>query len=481
MNRETISQLVDELRSNCLDHELIRVIPSGESEITLHLREADPPFIVVSCHPRLHRVLSVKRRLRDLEKAGSHTQFSIGINRDLSGGIIRSVEVSDEDRIVSIGFDIRNLDGSISERTMVAQMTGRSSNIFLLDGDRHVVLRERETSGPGQQVGDLYAPPERGTNGEGSEKTECFPREEGETFSDSVDRHYAKQIDSIEMEAAAGAERARIKSELKRADRLLQSLRSDLASHGDPEQWKRLGDLLLANTANARRVGDQIFVTDYFDPDSPEIVIAGDGNKGLTQIAEEYFKKYTKARNAAGQLSDRISAAEREVGRARARLEFLEQSLADGSFKPANGAPKRQTVETKGKSRPKAGTRSPFRRFRSSDGLEILVGKGSRDNDELTFKTAKSLDTWLHAADYPGSHVVIRTAGKKEIPQRSLIEAAKLAAFYSDAKDQPKVAVHHTQKKFVSKIKGGAPGLVRLSSFKTVMVEPEVPSGISRD
>src|SRR4029453_7742070 len=114
------------------------------------------------------------------------------------------------------------------------------------------------------------------------------------------------------------------------------------------------------------------------------------------------------------------------------------------------------------------------RRFVSSDGLEILVGKKAPDNDYLTFRIARSLDLWLHAADYPGSHVVIRRAGRKEVPHTTLIEAAELAAFYSDARGQSKAAVRYTEKKFVNKPKRSAPGLVSLASFRTIMAEPRV-------
>ena len=119
------------------------------------------------------------------------------------------------------------------------------------------------------------------------------------------------------------------------------------------------------------------------------------------------------------------------------------------------------------------------RSFISSDGFEILVGKKAKDNDVLTFKIAKSLDTWMHAADYPGSHVVVRNPNRKEIPHRTLIEAAELAAFYSQGKAQVKAAVHYTQKKFVNKPKGAAPGLVSLSSFRTLLVEPKVPESLT--
>ncbi|MCA1589333.1 MAG: NFACT RNA binding domain-containing protein [Acidobacteria bacterium] len=105
----------------------------------------------------------------------------------------------------------------------------------------------------------------------------------------------------------------------------------------------------------------------------------------------------------------------------------------------------------------------------------MLVGKKAKDNDYLTFRMAKSLDTWMHAADYPGSHVVVRNPNRREIPQKTLLEAAQLAAFYSQARRHPKAAVHYTQKKFVNKPRGAAPGLVSLASFKTILVEPKVP------
>jgi predicted ribosome quality control (RQC) complex YloA/Tae2 family protein len=118
------------------------------------------------------------------------------------------------------------------------------------------------------------------------------------------------------------------------------------------------------------------------------------------------------------------------------------------------------------------------RRYLSSDGFEILVGRAARDNDQLTFKVAKPNDLWLHAADYGGSHVVVRNSTRKEIPHRTIIEAAQLAAQFSQARKDPKVDVHYTQRKFLSKPKGSAPGLVRLSRFKNITVEPK--EGIER-
>jgi predicted ribosome quality control (RQC) complex YloA/Tae2 family protein len=86
----------------------------------------------------------------------------------------------------------------------------------------------------------------------------------------------------------------------------------------------------------------------------------------------------------------------------------------------------------------------------------------------------------MHAADYPGSHVVVRNPDRREVPPGTLLEAAQLAAFYSQGKAQPKAAVHYTLKKFVNKPKGSAPGLVSLASFKTILVKPEFPERVSK-
>ena len=478
MNRATISKLVDELRSCALGHEVIRAISSGPNEVVLHLRDAEPPFILVSCDPRFHRLIPVKRKLKEIERSTSQSQFSLHLNRDLNGTFLAEVRMLPDERIVILVF---TLGDSASQMTsIVVQLTGRSSNLFLVDADQRIVSRMRETSGDGQDVGSIYAPPSTTSGSRRAEIAEDFPMQGDETFADAVDRFYETLLEQERVTSDANAVRAKLNSKLKKVVRLAESLKTDLNAHGDPEEWKRLGDLLLAQSTSARREGDQVLVTDYFDPEAPEIAISGDRNKSITQLAEEFFKKYVKARNARDLLQNRISSAENEIESIRDRLAELEQSIEDGTFIAHQRTESRQKASKKEPSKTNK-TRSPFRRFVSSDGFDILVGKGSRDNDELTFKVAKSLDLWLHAADYPGSHVIVRGAGKKEIPQSTLIEAAKLAAFYSDAKEHPKAAVHHTQRKFVSKIKGAAPGMVRLSSFKTVMVEPEVPPNLSRD
>ena len=116
------------------------------------------------------------------------------------------------------------------------------------------------------------------------------------------------------------------------------------------------------------------------------------------------------------------------------------------------------------------------RRFRALkiDGREILVGKGARENDELTFDVAAPDDFWFHVADYSGSHVVVRNPGKdRDLEDTVLVKAAQLAAYFSQARNSSKVEVHYTRKKHVTKPRRAKPGLVRLLEFKSIKVEPK--------
>jgi predicted ribosome quality control (RQC) complex YloA/Tae2 family protein len=278
-----------------------------------------------------------------------------------------------------------------------------------------------------------------------------------------------------DVEQLAIAARRRPAREIAKQQRLIANLKGDLTKHGDPEKWRRYGDLLLANVSTAVRRGDVITVTDYFDPDAPQVDIEGDANKPLTEIAEEYFRLYTKARNGLSVINRRMAEAEASVVGLQEQLRRIDEAVeaGDAEFLASLVKPAVKRAPPAKKKKAEAAFKGA-RRFVSSDGFEILVGKKAADNDYLTFRIARSLDLWLHAADYPGSHVVVRRSGRKEIPHTTLIEAAELAAFYSDARGQGKAAVRYTEKKFVNKPRKGAPGLVSLASFKTIMAVPKI-------
>jgi predicted ribosome quality control (RQC) complex YloA/Tae2 family protein len=111
-------------------------------------------------------------------------------------------------------------------------------------------------------------------------------------------------------------------------------------------------------------------------------------------------------------------------------------------------------------------------------GFEILVGRGSDENDDLTFRVAEPADCWLHVGGgIPGSHVVVRNPGRVEIPRDVIEVAAAIAAWYSKARASSRVSVSYCRASNVRKPRGAPAGLVEIESEKSVRVVPRLPDG----
>lgn len=308
-------------------------------------------------------------------------------------------------------------------------------------------------------------------------QAEGFTRNEFASLSEAADAYAGLRERQEALRSEYNQTRQMLAQAIKRYETTLAALHRDRARFEEPERLKRYGDLLLANLATARVNGSLARVIDYYDADQSEIDIEIAENKPLQQTAANYFNRYQKAQRALVAINER----EQQVATRLAPLKQLRASLETSAtsdrisqtrlaVERALGIKRKTERGAEKKAKKKVATTG--RHFRTSDGFEVLVGKSDRENDELTFRTARPADIWLHAADYPGSHVVIRNPARAEVPQRSIMEAASLAAFYSQAKRETRAAVHYTQRKFISKPPRAKPGLVRLSSFKTIMVEP---------
>lgn len=472
-----------ELGSALVGRKFGKVFQLSKFEIAIDFRLPDSLYLFVSVEPSDPRIYLIRRRVRDLDRRSTNpTPFALLLKKRLSDASFVSVEQISSERILRINFEGRDELGDEIRLSLIVQLTGRSANLFLIDEHDNILATMRQTLGEGQQEGDKYAPPTRpeglesGAIAAGFLSSAAERHDKDKTLSEYLDDLSLEKTAEREFQSLANSARSKLKQEIAKHEKLAGKLKDDLSGHGDAEKWKHFGDLLLANMATAKRKEEKIIVVDYFDEKLPELEIPADENDSITEAAEKYFRKYTKARNAKEEIEKRLIVLRSEITKLKAQSDRLEEAIAakDEDFLNAfTESEKRQPAE-KPRGKPtnnNSGTRS----FVSSDGFEILVGKKARDNDHLTFRIAKSSDLWMHAADYPGSHVVVRNPNRKEVPHQTLLEAARLAAFYSQGKAQPKAAVHYTQKKFVNKPRGSAPGLVSLASFKTILVEPGVP------
>jgi predicted ribosome quality control (RQC) complex YloA/Tae2 family protein len=411
-------------------------------------------FLFVSVEPASPRLYLVRRRQKDLEKQSVPLgSFGQSLRAKLGGLAVSLIEKDPLDRIVRLTFPSWKL---------IVQLTGRTADLFVLD-DRDLIDASLRT-----RIEGVYQPPSPPIRQIPS--PQGLPQATGSP-SEAADAYYSSLEHTREFESRANAVRSRLLKAVRQKQKLKDNLTQDLEGHGDPEEHKRIGDLLLANLSTAKRTGNKVTLTDYYADGAPAIEIVVDENISLQDEAAQRFRQYGKAKRAREEIAERMVQIDREIAQLNRQLEEILRIISEKDetglepFIEAKPAPK---IPVKNE------TKLPgVRRYLSTDGYEILVGRAARDNDNLTFKIAQPNDLWMHAGDYPGSHVVVRNPTRKEIPHRTLIEAAQLAARFSQASEDSKVVIHYTPRKFLSKPKGSAPGLVRLSRFKSITVEPK--------
>lgn len=466
MDQALIARVVEELRSNLTGRyvgKIYQLTPLSFA-IDFGLRG---DFLFVSVDPASPRLYLIRRRTKELEKQSAPLgPFGQAVRAKLGGAYLVDITKDPLDRIVRFTFR-QDEKSEIVFRRLVVQLTGRAADLFILDELNRIVAALREQAQT--RLHDRYRPPSRPAK----EPAQTLQIGSGPP-SLQLDQHFTAIESAKVFDAKARTLRSRLTKSIRQQRTLREHLENDLSRHGDPEQHKRIGDLLLANIATAVRDGNRVRLSDYYTEGAPTMEIEIDENQSLQDEAAARFRRYTKAKHAADEIAERLRQVDLETANLQERLQQLNQVIEardeaalDNFEKPAP-APK-----VRSKSSAKREKISGVRRYLSTDGYEILVGRAARDNDNLTFRVAQPNDVWMHAGDYPGSHVVVRNPTRKEIPQRTIIEAAQLAGRFSQASEDSKVVIHYTERKFLSKPKGAAPGLVRLSRFRSITVEPK--------
>jgi predicted ribosome quality control (RQC) complex YloA/Tae2 family protein len=268
-------------------------------------------------------------------------------------------------------------------------------------------------------------------------------------------------------EDAAGELLNRARRKLAGAERRIGSLTTELARVGEADRLRAQGDLLLAHLDWVEPGTSSVVLPDF---DGGETEVSLDPALRPHENAERLYDEARRRARSEARVPELLEAAEKDRDRWIEGIAALERgevpAWVEGALTRADQKEKRA------KSQP-AEQRLPYRLYRTSGGLEVRVGRTSRDNDRLTFAHCLPADVWLHARSVPGSHVVLRWTGEGAPPARDLEEAATLAAIYSKARTSGTVAVDWTRRKYVRKPRGAPPGRVTLLHAKTVFVEPD--------
>ena len=287
------------------------------------------------------------------------------------------------------------------------------------------------------------------------------------TVSQALERYFGARDQQDRLQQKSASMVRLLKGHIERCEKKLALQEEELASAQKMEEYRIMGELINANLWQLQKGQAQAELSNFYDENGATLTVPLDIQLTPAQNAQRYFKKYQKARSARQTAAEQrektlaelnyLEGALLDVGKCvgESELEEIRQELVRTGYLRKNTNRRQQRALPQSK---------PYH-YLSSDGIAIDVGKNAVQNDRLT-TTARPNETWLHAKDMPGSHVIIRTEG--EVPPATLREAAILAAWYSKGQRSSSVPVDYTLRRYVKKPSGAVPGYVIYTNQHTV-------------
>jgi predicted ribosome quality control (RQC) complex YloA/Tae2 family protein len=332
-------------------------------------------------------------------------------------------------------------------------------------------------------LGSLFKEPEGKLQSEGEDRWQLIPDDK---YLEAVEDTYAR----LERDEEAAILGRRIASGLNKEagylERKAVNLLQDLGEAVQADEHRHKGELLKLALHTIRPGDDSVTVTDY--ENGVQVEISLDPRLSAAENLLAYFKRYQKELRGTSVLQEQLQALRKiqeSLAEQQRRLsEALHATAPDFAKLQALAAEPRVNkllLRYYPERTPPGSRQAPLllgkkpipirlrpKRYKTEQGLEILVGRNDEGNDYLTTKLAHGNDLFFHLEGYPGSHVILRAAGKSAPPDESVLDACELAAHFSKLKDARHVDVHVSPVKNVRKPKGAKPGLVYVAGGKTI-------------
>ena len=295
-----------------------------------------------------------------------------------------------------------------------------------------------------------------------------------ETPSTLLDSFYSERVRIERMKQRSNDLLKMLVNTTERISRKLAAQREELQQCGDREQLKVYGDLISANLYNMQKGQQSVKLLDFYH-DNEEIQIELDPALTPVQNAQKYYKEYHKAATAEKMLTSLIAQGEQELLYIDSVFDAVSRTAGESELLEIRQELSEQGYIKSYKNKNKMLKSQPPLKYRSSDGYLIYCGRNNKQNDQLTLRDARKDDIWMHTQGFAGSHVIIVTDGETldELPDRTVEEAAMIAAYNSKARDAALVPVDYTQVRNVKKPNGAKPGMVIFDHYFTLYVTPE--------
>jgi predicted ribosome quality control (RQC) complex YloA/Tae2 family protein len=295
------------------------------------------------------------------------------------------------------------------------------------------------------------------------------------SMNEACDAYYLQKLSQIRLESMQVNLARNIKEHLNRSYKKKFLQEGDLSHAQENEKFRVWGELL-TSYAHLFKKGDTVAVLNDFYT-GEQLSLNLDVRYTPIQNAQRFFKTYNKSRGAQKHLESLMEENQKGIDYLESVLVAVEQADNPAQIEEIIEELEKEgylkSRSTRGKSKAE---RSKPRKYISSDGLEIFVGRNNLQNDRLTLRESDRNDLWLHTKNIPGTHVIVSLPPAIKsielVPDQTLEEAAALAAFYSKASASPKVEVDYTFRFNVKKPGGARPGMVIYDNYWTIMVKP---------
>ncbi len=297
----------------------------------------------------------------------------------------------------------------------------------------------------------------------------------------ALEYFYTNKTSSNRVKQKSGDLARTLKAALDKMYLKKQRLSDDLLKAENSEDYRLYGELLTANIHLAVPGAKEVSVLNYYTGENISIPL--DVKLSPSKNAQNYFKKYGKAKTAVKEKTVQLKEVNKDIEYLESVASFIENAVSESEIE----ALRSELIETGYLKRRKNNFRTAKKKYTpleytTSDGYRMIVGRNNTENDHLTFKVAGNRDIWFHTKDIPGSHVILFTEGTDidELSETAIFEAASLAAYYSKGRSSENVPVDYVTVKFVKKPNGAKPGMVIFTNNRTVWTNPKLPPDNSR-
>ena len=258
----------------------------------------------------------------------------------------------------------------------------------------------------------------------------------------------------------------------ERTSRRISAQQQELAACAEKDRFKLWGDLISANIYRIQKGDSSAEVENFYEEGCPTVSIELDMRKTPAQNAQRYYSEYKKCVTAEEKLAGQIEKGEEELAYLDSVFDALTRAESENDIIQLRLELVQQGYIRSGGGKAKPPKALPPIEYRSSDGYTILVGRNNCQNDQLTLKFAEKTDIWLHTQTITGSHVIIVTEGETP-PDKTIEEAAVIAAVNSKGRNSTLVPVDYCLARYVKKPSGAKPGKVIFTNYKTAFVKPD--------